>query len=252
MSERPILFSAPMVRAILEGRKTQTRRIIKRPLKHPGWTEYVYFGPSANNPTCVSRVIECGPDYPDDDSDAVLCPYGAPGERLWVRETWAHYQTVNSVRRPSGASFAEVSDGLAGYRADGHETIEDFRKHVQLMSGCDLEAVEINGDRWRPSIHMPRWASRLSLEITGVRVERVQAISYEDACAEGCAIPSLEVPAFETVTLPAGSMESWDQIARRLRWPQRFYEQVWESINGADSWAANPWVWVVEFKRAAA
>jgi hypothetical protein len=89
---------------------------------------------------------------------------------------------------------------------------------------------------------MPRWASRITLEITGVRVERLQEISYEDACAEGCKIPDCRR---ENVAYG----ETWDETSRRLRWPQRDFESVWTHINGDDSWAANPWVWVIEFKR---
>src|SRR4051794_39546162 len=89
MKERSILFSAPMVRALLAGTKTQTRRIIKRPLKHPGRTVYTYHGPSKNNPDQASVAIASGPDHPDGSDDKVRCPYGAAGDRLWVRETWA-------------------------------------------------------------------------------------------------------------------------------------------------------------------
>ena len=113
------------------------------------------------------------------------CLYGQSGDRLWVRETWAHYQTVNHIRRPDGAAHSEISDGYAGYRADGFSSIEEFRDHVRLMSDCSLEEVLINGDKWRPSIHMPRWASRILLEITDVRVERLQDITDADAIAEG-------------------------------------------------------------------
>lgn len=218
MRERPILFSAPMVRAILDGRKTQTRRVVKpqpwQPLEYDDesglWDLY------AGDELCGSRA----------------CPYGQPGDQLWVRETWAHYQTVNHTRRSDGRSFNEVSDGLAGYRADGHDTIEDFRQHVRMMSGCDLEAVEINGNRWRPSIHMPRWASRITLEVTGVRVERLNAINGIDAKKEGVSIPA---------HLPHDGAD--------LQHALREFRSLWDTINGPGSWEADPWVWVVEFKR---
>lgn len=111
MKERPIPFSAPMVRALLAGTKTQTRRVIARPLQNPGWTTYRYFGPSVNNPTCTSKAIECGPDYPDGKEDQVLCPYGAAGDRLWVREAW------RSERGLDHLSGAEIADACinAGY-----------------------------------------------------------------------------------------------------------------------------------------
>ena len=189
MTEHPILFSAPMVVAILEGRKTQTRRIISRQLQHPGWTAYRYFGPSKNDPACRSMAIECGPDYPDDNNDQVLCPYGAAGDRLWVRETWT--QNYNQ---------------LIAFRADGEDA---------------------NDMPWRPSIFMPRWASRITLEVIGVRVERLQRIRSEDALAEGI------VPTDSPVWFPVDE-----------------FQHLWDQINAKRApWASNPWVWVVEFRR---
>lgn len=209
MKERPILFSGPMVRAILEGRKTQTRRVIAIPrrggfalegLTGGGWWPF-------QSDDGESTVCDDGIERP------MRCPFGVPGDRLWVKETWAHYQTVNSIRKPDGRSFSEVSDGLAGYKADGHESIEDFREHVRLMHGCDLESVEINGNKWRPSIFMPRWASRLLLEVKAVRVERLQEISERDAWAEG------------------------------YKSAREFMAGDWASKHAE----TNPWVWVVEF-----
>ena len=159
MKERPILFSGEMVRAILDDRKTQTRRVVK---PQPEYYDHRW--------RWLDVIASCTGSL--DERMRSHCPYGQPGDRLWVRETWVHYHTVNHRRLHHGGAISEVSDGLAGYRADGHDTIEDFRQHVRLMSGADLEAVEINGDRWRPSIHMPRWASRITLEITAVSVER--------------------------------------------------------------------------------
>ena len=177
MKERPILFSAPMVRALLAGTKTQTRRIVKaRDLE---WMD-----------------VHQGLREPD---NAERCPYGQPGDRLWVRETFGHFE-----RNENFAPGCEVF-----YRADGESL-----------------AVE----RWRPSIHMPRWASRITLEVTGVRVERLQDISEADATAEGVsAIP--------------------DEMRRAT--PRCDFQALWQSINGPDSWAANPWVWIVEFRRSA-
>lgn len=181
MKERPILFSAPMVRAILEGRKTQTRRVVKP----PKWSD-------------ADEIFFIGNDsiaVPDDDHADyfIACPYGQPGDRLWVRETFA--DEAGGTRRFLGEHIF--------YRAD------DWQPLV---------------DRWTPSIHMPRWASRITLEVTAVSVERLQDISESDCCAEGCGSP----------------------ITRDLKKPQ--FMALWESINGPDSWDANPWVWVVEFK----
>lgn len=193
MSERPIIFSGPMVRAILAGTKTQTRRPIRRPLAHPGWTTYRYFGPSANDPTGKSVAIECGPDYPDDKSDQVPCPYGAAGDRLYVRETFV--------------------GGLYGQRC------------VYRASEPDFPAP-----RWRPAIHMPRVLSRLTLEITRIRVEQLLDISEADAIAEGID-------------------DGW--LVREKVPPPRVlaFRHLWEDINGPGSWQANPWVWVLEFRR---
>lgn len=209
MRERPILFSGPMVRAILAGTKTQTRRAIKRPLRHPGWTSYVYFGPSTNNPTCRSKAIECGPDYGDDESDVVYCPYGAAGDRLWCRETgWERPERTPKMMR------------------EGADTWERYYYDADGLSETDHEEFKAWGFKRRPSIFMPRWASRISLEITGVRVQRLQDISDADCLAEGI---------------------EWPYPSRAT--PRGAYRSVWEAINGAKSWAATPWVWVIEFKR---
>lgn len=250
MKERPILCNDHDVRAIVAGSKTMMRRVVKIP---PAIHE-----PGDNDATNIAWLPEheSGPgfygwmtEYADEGSCLLHCPYGQPGDLLWVRETWAHYHTVNGLRKPDGRYLDDVSDGLAGYRADGHDTIEDFREHVRLMSGCDLQAVVINGDRWRPSIHMPRWASRITLEIVSVRVERLQAISEADAIAEGCVTEEvvsgydgslIRVPS--EIPHPKGGLQGWD-CARD------WYADLWESINGTGSWDTNPWVWVVEFRR---
>lgn len=198
--ERPILFSGSMVTAILSGRKSQTRRVIKRPLKHPGWTSYVYYGPSENNPTCQSKAIECGPDYGDDASDQVKCPYGAVGDRLWVRESFFNLHREN--KWPAALTFRADRPGL----------------------------LELGGQRvvWTPGIHMPRWACRLVLEVTAVRVEHLRALTGRDAWAEG---------------VLAGALSDMAAV--------QAYQELWDQINGKRApWASDPWVWVVEFKRA--
>lgn len=220
MTERPILFSAPMVRAILAGTKAQTRRVIKRPLRCPEWTAYRYFGPSKNDPTCRSMAIECGPDYPDDASDQVLCPYGGAGDRLWVRETFAK---IDGQTQP----WIETD-----YRAT-------YEHGDRLGDALGLKK------RWTPAIHMPRAASRLTLEITGVRVERLQDISEADAIAEGVG----------NVIVSDGGESRWMNYAdpgskaNAFGDARRSYRSLWDSINGPGSWNANPWVWIVEFSR---
>ena len=193
IKERPILFSAPMVRAILDGRKTVTRR----PVKGAGlkWLE------------------DFTPEYVADPANS-LCPYGKPGDRLWVRETCF----INDYRQ-AGVPVEERADVDLVYRAD---PLPDWEGEESLIT-------------WRPSIHMPRWASRILLEITDVRVERLQDISRADIRAEGLQCPP-----------ELGG----DDVSPNYRdWYPAAWRQLWESINGADSWNANPWVWVVEFKR---
>ena len=170
MKERPILFSGPMVRAILDGRKTQTRRVVKIGSYRPS-------GPFGDH--------------------AGYCPYGKPGDRLWVRETFFNEPNFHGV-------------SATWYRAD-NDTFPGM---------------------WKPSIHMPRRLSRITLEITAVRVESLNEINGMEAWREGCPYH------------PKADPEPEDMIA--------WYRKLWESINGPGSWAANPWVWVIDFRRAAA
>lgn len=199
MRERPILFSAPMVRAILEGRKTQTRRVFQ-----PERMTWTADGRYQTHAMRFGRMIETGsgPFHPNDWLH--YCPYGQPGDRLWVRETWGLDDTRG------------WTEDVPVYRAD--------------------ESSEHRTRRWRPSIHMPRWASRIDLEVTGVRVERLQDIGDDDCWAE--APPGLSYP-----------IRSPSDFAVTEGGRQRCYQRLWESINGPGSWEANPWVWCVEFRR---
>lgn len=206
MKERPIPFSAPMVRALLAGTKTQTRRICK-----PAEAAALSFVVGIQDPNDLGqRPLEVAGSgwFGDEEGDIQFrCPYGKPGDRLWVRETWY----CDDYRVQSGP-YAEVEGAreVLIYRADGERP------------------YEADQPVWRPSIHMPRWASRILLEIVSVRVERLNAISDLDTLAEGCS---------------AQEMRDGDCLAS-------VYARLWESINGAGSWAVNPWVWVVEFRRA--
>lgn len=197
MKERPILFSAPMVRAILEGRKTMTRRAIK---PQPVGNADVQFR--------VASAVTIAPT-----GKQLLCPYGVPGDRLWVRETWARFD----------------DDGTVVYRADANKP--------GLASDFEMDRnVGAANTRWRPSIHMHRRASRITLEVAEVRVERLQDVSESDAITEGAP------PSHPTI----------DVVSRELGYPdfsRSWFAQLWESINGPGSWDANPWVWVVGFKR---
>lgn len=184
MKERPILFNAPMVRALLDGTKTQTRRVCK-----------------VAEATALSYVVDCGNCQFGDEEGYVRfsSPYGQPGDRLWVRE-----------------SVADIGGRLT-YRAD-----TDDGAHCMVK-------------RWTPSIHMPRWASRILLEIVSVRVERLNDIREADARAEGVTIEDRHMIGYCAGEFLPPSI--------------RAYRDLWESINGAGSWDADPWVWVVDFKR---
>lgn len=213
VKERPILFSGPMVRAILDGRKTQTRRIVKN---HPGCGFEIGGYHKAVTDRHGEQYPACNESFgifAEDGSWSIECPYGQPGERLWVRESWA----------PASAALPSASGVV--YRADYHTGLE-----------------KRDGDqKWKPSIHMFRQDSRINLEITGIRVERLQAISEADAIAEGC----IKLPASGRITDTKGG-----QYGGRIWTTARaWYAELWNQINGPLSWAENPFVWVVEFRK---
>jgi len=202
MKERPILFSAPMVRAILDGSKTQTRRVIKAQ-PNPGEWPLLDIAIDMRGNRVGAAVWWM--DENNQHGDERLCPYGQPGDRLWVRETFTATRDRETIIYRADPLYADMLRGDLG---------RDWA--------------------WTSSIHMPRWASRILLEVTGVRVERIQDISEEDAKAEGASptLTSLDATQFGAVgTCREG------------------FRQIWESINGEKSWDANPWVWVIEFKR---
>ena len=210
--ERPILFSAPMVRAILDGRKTQTRRIVKGApvemvrLMHKVAALDGYDEPTGEFGFCAthSRVV----------NKHVVCPHGFTGDRLWVRETWQthcdmDHVTPRDLPRDAAVQYPASYDGWVSKR--------------------------------RPAIHMPRWASRISLRITDVRVERLNDISEIDALAEGF----IRLPASGRVVTQKGGQYFGDC------WPtaRAAFRDLWQSIHGAGSWDANPWVWALTFER---
>lgn len=220
MKASPILMHARSIQNLLAGRKTQTRRIITRPLKHPNWTSYQYFGPSLNNPTCRSQVIECGPDYPDDDTDRVFCPYGSPGDLLYVRETW---QAWNDG--PHGA----VVVYRASCNPDG----------TFVFSAADGSIEGRRVLKWRPGIHLERRFSRLTLELTEVSVERVQDISDADCEAEG----------IERPTTPAPYRDATGELVLPYERTWRgAFESLWNDINGPGAWERNDWTWALTFR----
>jgi hypothetical protein len=214
MRERPILFSAPMVRALLAGTKTQTRRVVKEPIS--GWL---------NNANGSHKVLDGQVFNYSFDEPLGTCPYGQPGDHLWVRETWS-------------SDFAgHYPHDRIWYAAD------DDRQHdIEVRNGVrgiySPESQQFVPFRWRPSIHMPRSACRLVLEITGVRVERLQDISQADAMAEGVWTAGVAKESGILDRSPGGGVLNHIGAFRNL----------WEEINGAGAWQANPWVWVVEFR----
>lgn len=211
MRERPILFSAPMVRAILAGNKHQTRRLAKS-VKHPDLGNL--YDPGA-------LVLEREPQHVIDRA----CPYGRPGDRLWLREA---FRFAASLDRLSPNDVGEKALD-AGYRTPWAPTqFEADGRRAGAWHGFDTPPAVTTPGKLRPGIHMPRWASRITLAITGVRVERLRDISDDDIAAEG--------------------IQEWiDGGVDHDGYPRDAFRSLWESINGAGSWQANPWVWVVEF-----
>ena len=213
MKERPILFKGPLVRAILSGQKTVTRRPLKMP--HGFWE--------------TSATGELVPIPAN-------CPYGKPGDRLWVRETWGvishdfdeHGNMIDWEPDRPASPIREMPFGHGYY--SGHVI---YRADGEAAWAGDDDGGGDDRSAWKPSIHMPRIASRILLEITDVRVERLQDISRADIRAEGLQCPP--------------ELASDDVSPNYRDWYPAAWRELWESTGG--DWNANPWVWVVEFKR---
>ncbi|HBQ3091323.1 TPA: hypothetical protein L7V69_002093 [Klebsiella pneumoniae] len=204
MTERGMIFNAEMVRAILDGRKTQTRRIVKgtdgavkfcKEWDINGEEIFVVLGEKDH--TGMNPVL-----------GAISCPFGAVGNRIWVREAFRVHSRATDV-------------ATLVYKASERNSWTE-QTHRVPVAVCNKPATP---EKWTPSLHMPRWASRILLEITDVRVERLRSMSQDDARAEG-------------VIAASGPMEAG--LA---------FRELWDSIYGEESWKANPWVWVIEFKR---
>lgn len=220
MSEKPILMSAPMVRALLAGTKTQTRRVVKPQPSEDAVRLYVGMI-TAHDIECAETGMSRGFGFEDEDQ-IWQCPYGKPGDRLWVRET-------TRMRYLENLLTGEATKAQCGeYVADGEPVLDEL--------GFDLSWWYSR--KTCPGIHMPRWASRITLEVTAVRVERLHDISEADAIAEGCSAVSHLTP--DSPMAPA----EWNGHTARAD-----YAELWESINGPGAWDANPFVWVLEFSR---
>lgn len=218
MKERGMIFNGEMVRAILDGRKTQTRRIMA-PQPADDIERCIFPNPEAIGWKSSLR-------HKHGSTTAHFCHYGKPGDCIWVRETFQgplfDYDLMDSYcKDPTPFEKPE----FCVYKADGVPAPEFYDADDELHC-C-----------WRPSIHMPRWASRILLEITNVRVERLNAISEEDAQAEGMELTGWR-PTYSDPDSGGEVLTPYDNFA-----------QLWESIYGEESWKANPWVWVIEFKR---
>jgi hypothetical protein len=218
VKERPILFSTPMVKAILEGKKTQTRRIVKVTKAQGSTVNY-----------CNDRFLNSH-GYIAADTDLmhftrVNCPYGKVGDRLWCRETfWC------DTREPNDCVIYAENPMQYKYRLEQYTGVCD--------SGHTTEFLEQHRFwKRKPSIFMPRWASRITLEITNIRVERLQDIGEEDAKAEGVNILNLSPDEIYKFGVFA-SMSN-----------KQMFELLWNKINGEKSWLENPFVWVIEFKK---
>ena len=210
-TEHPILFSTPMVQAILEGRKTMTRRIVNM--------EYLNKEPYEWSVKHIDEMLFTFSNKGCAQSVDIRNPYGQPGDKLWVRETWC-----KSARE------------WFFYKAGG--------------SDIKLELLKEEGFKWKPSIHMPKAAARIWLMITDVRVERLQDISEEDAKAEGIEKITLSNEVYKCYQCDKGHLginnlceDGFFDSANKS------FESLWKKINGAESWNSNPWVWVIEFKR---
>lgn len=212
MRERPIPFKATMVRAILDGRKTQTRRIVKA--SH--WRQF-------------ADCDDYGKTIGNWEVDLSCCPYGQPGDRLWVRETCRQVYPITPY-----------SHGIV-YRADAPRAL-----------GMDEYSSR---HKWTPSIHMPRWASRITLEITDVRVQRVQDIGEAGATAEGLATVTKDGTTWKFGIPDADGLPGTDDIGWPwTKWdrdPRKAFATLWNDTYGPDAWDRNDWVWAVSFKRVA-
>lgn len=209
MKERGIIFNAEMVRAILDGRKTQTRRIVKNVMPDNGiWLKK----PTKTRSGATTHVL----DAPKHN----LCPLGKVGDRLWVRETWM-------PDAPRDGTWGDVE--FYGCKDSQLSMIpEHFRKSEYCIHRASWDGDELVG--WTPSIHMPRWASRITLEITDIRVERLKSAGDTEFKAEGYPLER---------ELTGGSMD-----------PFCWFRNLWDSVSPTNfKYADNPWVWVIEFKR---
>lgn len=244
MKERPILFSTPMVEAIQNDRKTQTRRMMK-----PQPDVFEYDGMFAMTDKSARWGAVTNPTYPP-------CPYGKVGDRLWVREKtrivdWNDegevvFQYADGTKSEWRQLYSDESD------YDGEKYMEWWGRYCNRLESLgaktdDYGQMSFDGVEfpWKPSIHMPRSACRIILEITDVLCERLQEISEQDAISEG-------VETFRPVPGGGPAETMYRHYLKENKWgpsPVHSFQTLWQLINGHDSWAANPWIWAISFKR---
>lgn len=243
MKERPILFSAPMIRALLDGTKTQTRRVVKLPHQNPlgAWEPTVIGGESGGRTSDGDSIPEQGAIWHTRTGECLRSPYGHPGDRLVVRETFFAYgrwvTRFNAKKARDEWHFVDM-------------TVECGHRYQYAADNPDVPLVTGRGGAlpgWykRPAIFMPRVAARMLLEIVSVRVERLNDCSEADARAEG--IKRSQRAVSSSVAVPC----FWDYLRNEPNYSDARYSfsSLWESINGVGSWDANPFVWVITFKR---
>lgn len=254
MNTKPILFSGDMIRAILDGRKTQTRRIMKPQIAGPWQVEDPpVFGRITSPHPLKGRFgvfIRANRDTKFPRADLIPCPYGQPGDLLWVRENWRPYAWHEGD--PVDIEFTDGTVRACECRLEDEARNIDWEVSIweSASAECQKAGLELNDEgvyswepgesplKWRPSIHLPRWASRITLKITDVRVQRIQEITRQDAAAEGVCL-DLDKP-----------LPKWCQSNR---FPEENFRALWDSINeqretGKYRWAANPWVWALTFE----
>ncbi len=222
MKERPILFSPPMVRAILAGRKTQTRRLVKLDDLTRSYSSPTITNPADNGGFLLERWPRQEREFGNFGRCArIHCPQGQPGDLLWVIERFKAHRCQRD-----------------GYPRIGFVYLADD-SYIENSRAGTVSNIE----KWKPSIHMPRWACRLFLDLADVRCQRLQDITREDVRAEGIPETYGEVPGWVEERFPGMAGHEWDN----LRWDEQ-WAKAWDSINGdRGAWSTNPWVWVLDF-----
>jgi len=236
--ERPILFSAPMVCALLAGTKTQTRREVKVPHGNPlgTWEPMPIGGPNGGRTNAGDTIPEQSCIWHTHTGERIACPYGEPGDKLWVREAW-RVSRAHDLTAP--ANLPHERGLTVMYAAGGSRAHDDSGQYV---NDDDYPTSMPNwAGRLRPGMFMPRWASRILLEIDEIRVERLNDISGRDAVAEGIEPVGSR---WRHYFFPNDDSAAWEFACNS-------YASLWESINGKGSWDANPWVFVICFRRIA-